>query len=146
MSKLKLPQDHPYIKGRTCTSCGEYKSVEYFSLEKDKRSVGGITIRSKCKPCNEFIKYKAFMKRRYGITYQEYCDLIDHQNGKCAICEASDAQNNRTSGRLFIDHCHTTGKVRGLLCSKCNHAIGQLNDDIELLKKAIKYLTVQQEA
>ena len=141
MSKLTLPEDHPYIAGRTCTSCGEFKSAEHYTLERDSRAFGGIAMRSKCKPCNEFIKYKAFIKRRYGITYQEYCDMLDSQQGKCAICESADSQNERTYGKLFIDHCHETGKVRGLLCSKCNHALGHLNDDIRLLKKAIEYLS-----
>lgn len=141
MSKLTLPDNHPYEAGRTCTACGEFKSADNYTLEKDTRAFGGIAMRSKCKPCNEFIKYKAFIKRRYGITYQEYCDMLDAQKGRCAICESFDAQNNRTYGKLFIDHCHTTGKVRGLLCSKCNHALGQLNDDVDLFKKAIEYLT-----
>lgn len=141
MPNLVLPDNHPYSAGRTCTTCGEFKSAEYYTLNRDTRSFGGISMRSKCKPCEELRKWKSDMKRRYGITYQEYCDMLDAQNGRCAICESEDAQSSRTYGKLFIDHCHTTGKVRGLLCSKCNHALGQLNDDVGLLNKAIAYLT-----
>lgn len=98
-------------------------------------------MRSKCKPCNEHIKWKSFIQRTYGITADEYYDILKDQNNKCAICESENVSNSRiSSGKLFIDHCHETGKVRGLLCSKCNHAIGQLNDDVDLLQKAIVYL------
>ena len=57
------------------------------------------------------------------------------QDGKCAIC--SNPQENR---RLAVDHCHKTGKVRGLLCQGCNTGIGGLKDDTERIKKAIDYL------
>jgi hypothetical protein len=138
--KLKLPESHPYALGRTCSACNEFKDASNYTLERDSRCVGGIAMRSTCKPCTEFRKYKAFMKKRYGITWEDYQSLLEKQEHKCAICSASDAQSERTSGRLFIDHCHKTGKVRGLLCSKCNHALGQFNDDEELLLNAISYL------
>ena len=99
-------------------------------------------MRSKCKPCNEHIKWKSFIQRTYGITAEDYYDMLVAQNNKCAICESEEVNNSRvSSGKLFIDHCHTSGKVRGLLCSKCNHSIGLLNDDVDLLRKAINYLT-----
>lgn len=98
-------------------------------------------MRSKCKPCNEHVKWKSFIKRTYGITYKDYYKLLDDQGNKCAICNSVGVNNSRiTSGKLFIDHCHATGKIRGLLCSKCNHGIGLLNDDVDLLHKAINYL------
>lgn len=140
MKRLKLPKNHPYVDGRVCSACGEFKTAEHYTLEKDVRCVGGVAMRSTCKPCTEFRKYKAFMKKRYGITWEDYQSLLDKQDGKCAICLTDNAQNNRTSGKLFIDHCHSTGKVRGLLCSKCNHALGQFNDDENLLLSAVTYL------
>lgn len=98
-------------------------------------------MRSKCKPCNEHIKWKAFIQRTYGITADEYYDILKDQDGKCSICESKNVNSSRvSSGKLFIDHCHDTGKVRGLLCHKCNYAIGMLNDDVDLLQKAIVYL------
>ena len=141
MTLLKLPHDHPYINGRNCTACGEFKLADCYTLERDVRSVGGVAMRSKCKPCNEHIKWKSFIQRTYGITADEYYDILKDQDGKCSICESQEVNNSRIpSGKLFIDHCHETGKVRGLLCSKCNHAIGLLNDDVDLLQKAIVYL------
>lgn len=140
MVNLKLPENHPYVLGRTCSTCNELKDASYYTLERDSRCVGGIAMRSTCKSCTEFRKYKAFIKKRYGITWEDYQSLLEEQEYKCAICGASNSQSERTSGRLFVDHCHSTGKVRGLLCSKCNHALGQFNDDEKLLFKAISYL------
>lgn len=141
MSKLVLPEDHPYIKGRTCTTCGEFKSAEHYGLEKDVRAFKGITMRSKCTSCNEHRKWKKFIVRRYGITHDEYYEMLNQQNGVCKICGSEDNNSERcSSNKLFIDHCHSTGKVRGLLCHKCNQALGYFNDDTDRLQKAIEYL------
>lgn len=140
MTKLKLPKGHPYENGRVCTTCGEFKTQEHFALEKDVRAFGGVAMRSKCKPCNEFRKYRSAIKKLYGISFEDYNKLLETQNFGCAICGSDINQNRRTSGKLFIDHCHNSGKVRGLLCSKCNHALGLFNDDSTLLAKAIAYL------
>ena len=141
----QLPVDHVYKDGRHCTSCGVFKLANEYSLEFDSRCVGGVAMRSKCKPCDEHRKWKSFIIRTYGITADEYYEILAAQNGKCSICESQEVNNSRiSSGKLFIDHCHETGKVRGLLCSKCNHAIGLLNDDVDLLQKAISYLNKSQ--
>ena len=139
MPKLQLPKDHEYVKGRTCTDCGTFKPASEYSLEKDDRSLTGVAMRSKCKPCNEHIKYKSFIKRTYGITWDDYVSMFDNQGGCCAICKSDNNKNTRTN-KMFVDHCHETGKVRGLLCSKCNHGLGHFNDDTDLLKQAIRYL------
>jgi hypothetical protein len=73
--------------------------------------------------------------RKYGITLQEYDLLFTSQNGVCAICG-----NEQTNKRLSVDHNHETGEVRGLLCSKCNHAIGLFKDNIKYMANAIAYL------
>ena len=75
------------------------------------------------------------LKRRYGITLEQYEAMLESQNGKCAICKG----DCLTGRNLAVDHDHETGKVRGLLCSKCNQGLGQLNN-IELLQRAIDYL------
>lgn len=74
--------------------------------------------------------------RRFGITMAEYQALSDAQDGRCAICGA---QPNGKA--LAVDHCHSSAKVRGLLCSSCNTAIGLLKDSPGLLRKAIDYLS-----
>lgn len=136
---IKLPKGHPYEDGRECTTCNKHKPASEYTLSYDKRSFGGVAMRSKCKPCDEFRKYKRFIKKTYDITYDEYVTILEQQNGKCAICE-SKMGNARTS-RLFVDHCHDTLEVRGLLCSSCNHGLGLFKDSPKLLNKAISYLT-----
>ena len=79
--------------------------------------------------------------RRRKITLEYYQELIDQQNNKCAICNQEETRmNNGKLTRLCIDHCHSSGKVRGLLCHACNTAIGKFKDDISLLNSAILYL------
>lgn len=76
--------------------------------------------------------------RRYGITIEQYNEMLTKQNGGCAICKTFIPWSR--SERFAIDHCHITGKVRGLLCHACNQALGMLNDDPEILRKAAKYI------
>jgi hypothetical protein len=77
---------------------------------------------------NHYSKY-------YGISLERYAALVAAQNGVCAICSQPPGKR-----RLAVDHCHTTKAIRGLLCVNCNTAIGKLNDDPELLRRAIAYL------
>lgn len=79
------------------------------------------------------------LKRNYGITPEEYDALSEAQNGLCAICERPETRKGM-EGQLVVDHCHDTNEVRGLLCSECNVGMGKLNDDPDLLRKAIDYL------
>jgi hypothetical protein len=78
------------------------------------------------------------------ITIDRYQELVKEQENKCGICgleeTCKDPKHDRVR-RLSIDHCHRTGNVRGLLCHSCNTAIGKFKDDIELLHKAIRYIT-----
>lgn len=73
-------------------------------------------------------------QRRFGISLSDYNEMLSQQNGKCAICLKED---NR---RLAVDHCHSTRKVRGLLCSSCNISIGRMDHDLGQLKRAAAYL------
>lgn len=77
------------------------------------------------------------LKSLYGITVEEYEELSAHQNHVCWICGKKETTKD---GYLHVDHCHKTGKIRGLLCGLCNRGIGALGDSIELLEKAIEYL------
>jgi hypothetical protein len=74
---------------------------------------------------------------RYKITKGEWQEMFDKQNGCCAICRKHQVELTHP---LEIDQDHATGKIRGLLCRKCNSGIALLGDDIERLKKAIEYL------
>lgn len=75
------------------------------------------------------------LKRKFGITLGQYHDMVILQNGVCAICKKVDEDI-----KLSVDNCHTTGKIRGLLCRRCNTALGLFGDDIERMKSAIEYL------
>lgn len=74
------------------------------------------------------------LARRYGITLEQYELMFKEQAGKCLICLM-------THDKLHIDHCHTTGRVRGLLCGSCNRALGLLKDNTAFLLQAVKYLS-----
>lgn len=76
------------------------------------------------------------LRNRYGLTLQEYDTMLEQQNHKCAMCGRSKDDFKK---RLHVDHDHKTGKIRGILCGGCNHAIAIL-DNKDLLEKAKKYL------
>lgn len=78
------------------------------------------------------------MKRDYGITLEIFNGMLLAQDYKCKICSVH--FDTVGSMNTHIDHCHKTGKVRGILCNRCNIALGYLHDDVEVLKAAIKYL------
>lgn len=75
--------------------------------------------------------------RRFGLTEDDYLQMLEAQGGRCAIC-GTDTPG--TAGVFAVDHDHTTGAVRGLLCRGCNIGIGNLGDDVERLRRAIEYL------
>ena len=75
-------------------------------------------------------------KYRYGITKEEYNNLLLSQSNKCAICEIKFGNGIK----IVVDHNHKTDKVRGLLCSNCNFAIGLVKEDVKVLSSAISYI------
>lgn len=82
-----------------------------------------------------------YLKNNYNMTINDYNDLYNHQNGLCYICNTEGftmAEHHKM--KLVVDHCHTTGKVRGLLCHNCNRALGLLKDNVDYFKRAIVYL------
>lgn len=76
------------------------------------------------------------LKTRYGITVQDYEQMLEDQKGTCFLCKKSPTPKRK----LSIDHCHKSGKVRALLCMTCNAGLGSFKDDTKLLARAIKYL------
>ncbi|ACR16481.1 endonuclease VII protein [Vibrio phage 4141] len=81
------------------------------------------------------------LKHRYGITYAQYLELIAKSNSRCNICDkVLVPQSRNTQETVCIDHCHETGAIRGILCNRCNIAIGILGDNHERLKRALAYL------
>lgn len=129
------------MQQRECTSCkNTYPLIKFY-----KNKLGKFKTTSKCKECYNIYDYKidknSKLKKAYGISLQDYNELLTKQNGKCSICEVDNNGYYRKKLRAFaVDHCHTTSKIRGLLCSDCNTGIGLLKDNIDLLNNAIKYL------
>ena len=102
-----------------------------------------------CKPCelkrqgvysknNPAVTWARNAAKKYGITFTDYKSMLEQQNNRCAICNSTDPK--RGTKNFSVDHCHTTGKVRGLLCSSCNLGLGHFQDDTKLLDKAKEYL------
>jgi hypothetical protein len=78
--------------------------------------------------------------KNYGLTIEGYNAIFKSQGGRCAICLQKEVSGKR-SKRLAVDHCHETGRIRGLLCQRCNRALGLLKDDKNVLANAITYLS-----
>jgi hypothetical protein len=131
---------------KKCTKCEKTKPYSQFH----KREGGRL--RSHCKECmnNQSREYqmrpdqrekraeiwrKSSRYLKYGLTEDTFIEMFDAQDAQCAICKIS------IDHGCCVDHCHDTGKVRGLLCRQCNSGIGMLKDDPALLREAIWYLT-----
>jgi len=83
------------------------------------------------------------LKASYGLTVEQYDQMMRDQNGVCAICEMEETRVDYRTGEVHplpVDHDKITGKVRGLLCNLCNTAIGMLNHDTDRMRAAIKYI------
>ena len=123
---------------RRCPGCGECKPLDDFP--RNRRTASGHA--TYCKPCHR-AKGKAsrdklggarkyHLWRRYGLTLEAVDRLLQDQSGLCAICGVADPEH--------VDHCHQTGRVRGLLCFNCNGGLGQFKDDADMLRAAATYL------
>tara|TARA_R110000803_G_C11804555_1_gene299859 strand:+ start:66 stop:566 length:501 start_codon:yes stop_codon:yes gene_type:complete len=118
-----------------CSMCGETHTYETRNIRNSGRS----------KQCNMYRspnwsgleREDNNMRRKYGISEQEYHGLVEYQNGKCAICFTELSEMSR---RPNIDHDHSTNEVRGILCTGCNTGLGHLGDNIEGLERALYYL------
>lgn len=125
---------------RQCKSCKRSKPVKEFHSSGD-----GKTQRWVCKDCRntknqEYYQDKTRSRnllRQYGITLSEYDELLTQQGGVCAICGDSPAGSRR---RFDVDHHHETGQIRGILCGRCNIALGGFRDSLDLLISASCYL------
>lgn len=132
---------------RTCRKCGKVatNTTELELFVKDKNSVfGRFNLCKECHTQSDSNRYynNSLEKRvkKFGITVEQYNQFVKDQNNCCAICKKPKEQFDGRGNNFHIDHCHTTGKVRGLLCSNCNTGLGQFKDDIKSLENAIQYL------
>jgi hypothetical protein len=127
---------------KTCTKCGVEKPLDEFYRSRDSRDGR----RPDCAACvrerhatypKHVSNRKAYLKRVYGITPERYEEMWDAQGGECAGC-GDPMQRGQRGGA--VDHCHESGRIRGLLCTPCNLALGYVKDDPDRLRGLIAYL------
>jgi hypothetical protein len=146
---------------KTCKTCKKTKELKFFH----KKKGGHLGVKTNCSDCCKTIDAKYYatpkhkekrlerqskpeyqlyirsyrLKKKYGITLDDYDKMIKEQKGVCKTCKTNELSS--TSDKYFaVDHCHKTGKVRGLLCGPCNSALGMVKENIETLENLIKYL------
>jgi hypothetical protein len=125
-----------------CTRCRESKPPEAFAFHRTtKRHPRGL--QSECRSCQSMRRREELardpmrnirqqVRQRYGLSLNDLAAMKVAQGGVCAICGSP--------GRLHVDHDHDSGRIRGLLCNRCNLAIGQFGDESELLRQAARYV------
>ena len=125
---------------KACSECGKVQPREDFP--KNRVSEKGVVYRKAyCKECGSKKYRENHIKRKFGLTTSEYTEMHGTQGGVCMICgrEEKTVLHGKIQS-LAIDHDHADGKVRGLLCTKCNKGLGHFEDNIDLLASAISYL------
>ncbi len=141
---------------KECTSCGVSKVSDRINFSIDNRKYKGLT--NVCRDCTnvrrriyqeKVIKhrdsatYKSYLghiRRKYDPTEEALRHLQDEQRGQCAICGGSLVYPDGSFWKMHIDHCHSTGVVRGLLCKNCNNMLGMALDSEDILIKGLLYL------
>lgn len=138
---------------KRCSCCKQNKEVGQFFKEKAKPD--GYS--NYCKECTSIrgkVRYREkyplkdgtrslfslrewHLKTKYNITEDQYNNMLQEQSNRCLICNS---ESNAESKKFAVDHCHKTGKVRGLLCSECNSGIGFLKENPDIMLSAIEYL------
>lgn len=135
--RVEKPAGDFYGKQRTCKGCQKARNAQWARDNPERRAE--IDRRSKAKADKTAVAERVRRqnyRQSYGITIEQYDEMLAAQGGLCAICRGECP----TGKRLGVDHCHETGKVRGLLCKSCNTGIGSLADSIECLEAALAYL------
>ena len=136
---------------KTCRVCKETKELAEFH----KAKVNTDGFENRCKPCKQayqthpdrraaragFRAWKYNIKVHYGMTPEDYDKLVEKQDNKCACCGSTwDELTNHVFERWVVDHNHTTGEVRGLLCNGCNAGLGHAQDNPIRLRAMAQYL------
>ena len=118
---------------KRCRKCNTIKLIDEFAVSKK----GLLGRKAVCRQCSYDPAYgRKRNLKRYGMTVSEFDSRFESQGSRCLICHSDDPY-----GREFVvDHDHNTGKVRGILCNKCNPAIGMMDDDPDRLEAAAKYI------
>ncbi len=128
---------------KSCIECARLRTEKYKNTEKAKQKVAERIARKRAANVWTLETANRYFRHTYGITLAQYDEMFKSQNGACAIClkpEVVIDKKTNSLRRLAVDHCHTTNKIRGLLCYACNTSIGKMNDDPEVLERAAQYI------
>lgn len=138
MCEGKYTRAH-YEKNKVSVLADEKKK---YQADPCRKRVAARAYRKKNPKKAALAQWRSHLKKKYGISIDDYDALYVRQEGCCAICRGVPAQ-----GRLHIDHDHTTGQVRGLLCRSCNMGLGHFGgEDAAVLQRAAMYLRSHQQA
>lgn len=110
---------------KKCFRCKQTKDKSCFTVKRDSKS----GLNAHCRSCERNNK----LTKNYGIDSKDYDRMFESQEGACKICR-------KQSRQLHVDHCHDSGKVRGLLCINCNNGLGRFKDNTQYLESAKQYL------
>ena len=145
---------HLLLETRLCRVCKKQKNLldEYYLSRRDPTKKSSYSY--ECKECTvkRTVEYNRehstsvrsqYLKRNYGLTFEEFEAMLSDQDNCCAICKSTKPLGRHK--RFNVDHHNKTGNVRGLLCSNCNTALGLVNDNIHTLKSMIQYLESHEE-
>ena len=151
LTSSKVKKDGSLYRYTFCSRCKNKKDRKrptYKRLQSDWKEKNKERMRGYVKSYNlrnpgrvRLRVRKSSLKRKYGISLIEYNNMSASQDGLCAICSSKQKDHTR---KLAVDHCHSTGKIRGLLCDFCNRGIGSMNDSVQTLESAIAYLKSNQ--
>lgn len=123
-------------KERVCTKCGLSKpeTPEYFYYISANYRTDKTWLARQCKECAKIRASSTFRQRRFGLSNAQFVQMIAKQHNLCAICGQPEEVT------LCVDHRHSDGKVRDLLCRLCNMMLGSAHDNPEVLRKGAEYL------
>lgn len=135
------------MQEKICSDCLFTKPLHEFHRKRDGRG----QCHSRCRVCRNVRYHRETpeqrrsdkLRQKYGLTISDYALLSEQQGHVCAICKRPETKVHNRSGEvrfLCVDHDHETGRIRGLLCNRCNVGLGQFEDNITSLKNAKAYL------
>jgi hypothetical protein len=124
---------------KICKECRKIELRVYNFLPKnvEKRKGAWSRMSEDAKAKAKVLHKKNHLRRKFGITFEQFEEMQIRQNHSCSICSDKLSSDSRY---VHIDHCHKTGSIREILCQKCNAALGMVRDNIDILEKAIIYL------
>ena len=137
--KLLLESCFYRVKGyfqRTCKACKGKSQRKYRSKPEVRERLKQESKEWRETPRGKRISKSKELSSKFGITLDDYAEMLESQNNGCAVCGGQSIHGRM----LSVDHCHETGKIRGLLCLKCNTALGYLNDSEPLVVNLLGYI------